>query len=192
MEPKRKGVIRRLKGDRRYFDRREDEERRQLPIHSPVNKILVTGSRNWNDISLVVEQLKGYRPGTVLIHGACRGADIICAAVAETLGFVVRDYPADWSVHGKAAGPIRNQQMLTLEHRPDEPIDLCLAFHDDIMSSAGTSDMIKRVVKAGIPYQLNTSRLRSSEELERQSAKLDVTGSNPVEGTDVTCTKPIA
>ena len=189
MEPKRKGAIRRLKGDRRYFDRRDDEERRQLPVDSLVNKILVTGSRNWNDISLVVEQLKGYRPGTILIHGACQGADIICAAVAETLGFIVRGYPADWDGHGRAAGPIRNQQMLTLEHKPDEPIDLCLAFHDDIMSSAGTADMINRVVKAGIPHKLNTSCPRSSAELECRSAKPEVTGSNPVEGTDVTCTK---
>lgn len=39
-------------------------------------------------------------------------------------------FPAKWNEHGKAAGPIRNQQMLT-EGKPD----VVFAFHDDIASS---------------------------------------------------------
>jgi hypothetical protein len=154
----RTGHTRRTKGDRRYYDRRAEVERRQLPVAALVRKILVTGDRNWNDIPRVVEALSGYRPGTILVHGACRGADIICAAVAETLGFEVRGYPADWKTHRKAAGPIRNQQMLTLEHRADEPIDLCLAFHNNIEESRGTRDMKARAERAGVPTELITSR----------------------------------
>lgn len=164
MEPKRTGDIRRVKKDRRYYDRRDPEERRKLPAEKLVKKILVTGDRNWDDIPRVVEELKGYRPGTILIHGACRGADIACATVAETLGFVVRGYPADWKKHGKAAGPIRNRQMVKEEHRPEEPIDVVLAFHNNLENSSGTADMISVADKAGIPWKLNTSRPRSSAE----------------------------
>lgn len=143
--------------DRRYYDRRDDEERRQLPEEKLVKKIIVTGDRAWDDIPRVVKELKGYRPGTILVHGACRGADVVCAAVAEALGFIVRAYPADWKQFPRAAGPIRNQQMLDVENRPEEPIDICLAFHNNIKSSKGTADMVRRVVKAGIAYKLNTS-----------------------------------
>lgn len=161
---RREATIRRTKPDRRYHDRRDPEERRQLPADTIVRKILITGDREWDDIPRVVEALKGYRPGTILVHGACRGADIICAAVAETLDFEVRAYPADWEKHRRAAGPIRNQHMLTEEHKPEEPIDLCLAFHNDIENSRGTADMLKRVGKAGIPWTVVTSHPRSSAE----------------------------
>lgn len=160
----RRGTFRRVRSDRRYHDRRDDEERRQLPEEKLVKKILVTGDRNWDDIHRVVEELKGYRPGTILVHGACRGADNTCAAVAEALGFKVRSYPADWEKHRKAAGPIRNQQMLTLEHKPDEPIDMCLVFHNDIENSKGTADMLDRVIKAELPWKLITSYAETKEE----------------------------
>jgi hypothetical protein len=157
-EPRRRtGDIRRTKSDRRYYTQRDPEERRKLPAEKYVHKILVTGDREWSDITRVVEELKGYRPGTILVHGACRGADIICAAVAEALRFEVRPYPADWVKHKKAAGPIRNQQMLDVENKPEEPIDLCLAFHNNIQDSRGTADMLDRVVKAGVPWKLCTS-----------------------------------
>ena len=120
-------------------------------------KVLVTGDREWSDIETVVAVLSQLPPGTTIIHGACRGADIICAAVAEALGFVVRGYPADWDRFPKAAGPIRNQQMVDVEHRPVEPIDLCLAFHNDIKNSRGTRDMIRRARKAKIEVRLNSS-----------------------------------
>jgi hypothetical protein len=153
---KRTGNVRRSKPERRYHDRR-GEERRVLPEANLVRKILVTGDREWNDITRIVKALEGYRPGTILINGACRGADNFCAAVGEALKFEVRSYPADWRRYPRAAGPIRNQQMIDEEHKPGEPIDLCLAFHNDIQNSKGTADMLDRVVKAGIPWELCTS-----------------------------------
>lgn len=159
MAASRTGNIRRNKGSRRYHDRRDDEERRTAPEAVLVKKVLVTGDREWSDITRVVEVLKVYRPGTILVHGACRGADVTCAAVAEALGFEVRPYPADWAQFPRAAGVIRNQQMLDEEHRADEPIDLCLAFHNDIARSRGTADMVARAVKAGIPHELITSHI---------------------------------
>lgn len=166
MEARRTGNTRRSAKERRYHDRRADGERRQLPASSFVKKILVTGDREWDDIPRIVETLKGYRPGTVLVHGAYRGADTICAAVGEALGFNVRSYPPDWERYHKAAGPIRNQQMLDEEHKPDDQIDLCLAFHNHIEDSTGTADMLNRVKKTSIPWILNTSNPCSEPDVQ--------------------------
>lgn len=120
-------------------------------------KVLVTGDREWDDIETIVRVLSKFPPGTILVHGACRGADNACAAVAESLGFDVRPYPANWALFPRGAGPIRNRQMLKSEHLPGEPIDFCAAFHNHIEDSRGTKDMLSCVVKAGIPHQLFTS-----------------------------------
>lgn len=117
---------------------------------NPIRKIIVTGSRDWSDITSVVETLKIYDKSTILVHGNCRGADIICAVVGETLGFEIRPYPADWDTHGKPAGIIRNQLMIDTENKTDEPIDLCIAFHDEIENSKGTKDCVSRALKANI------------------------------------------
>lgn len=57
----------------------------------------------------------------------------------------VRGFPALWGVHGRAAGPIRNKEMLDVG-KPTYG----LAFHNDIENSSGTKGMIKLLQKAGI------------------------------------------
>ena len=47
-----------------------------------------------------------------LLHGAARGADQAIAAAADQLGWPQIACPAAWREHGRAAGPIRNRQML--------------------------------------------------------------------------------
>ena len=56
-------------------------------------------------------------------------------------------HPADWSTHGRAAGPIRNQQMV------DRGADICLAFPTS--SSIGTWDCVRRAKAAGIPVEIH-------------------------------------
>jgi len=133
------------------------ESRLSPPEASRARKLLVTGDRGWNDVERVVEVLGMFTHGTVLVHGACRGADVVCAAVGEAMGFNLHAYPADWANHGRAAGPIRNQRMITCEHLDHDPIDLCLAFHNDIVNSRGTADMARRTVRTGIRCILFTS-----------------------------------
>jgi hypothetical protein len=92
-------------------------------------------------------------PGTTIIHGAARGADSIAGDVAAELGFTVRAYPADWSAHGRAAGPIRNAAMLAAEHREGALLARCLAFTPSLMRGdrlTGTGDMVRRCVEAGV------------------------------------------
>jgi YspA, cpYpsA-related SLOG family len=121
-------------------------------------RVLICGDRNWQDrdlIELKVIELENeprhLRDGLTLIHGAARGADSLAASVCDLRGWEVKGYPADWARLGRAAGIIRNQQMLD-EGEPD----LVVAFHDDLEHSKGTGDMVRRARKAGIPVEVVT------------------------------------
>lgn len=128
-------------------------------------KVLVTGSREWSDIETVHDRLSRLPSGSIVVHGACRGADTIAHAVAESLGFTVRPYPARWSDLGRSAGPLRNQHMLDAENVIDEPIDSCIAFHDDLETSAGTKDMVNRAKSASVEVEVIKSRCASSRQV---------------------------
>ncbi len=119
-------------------------------------RILVCGDRNWSNKKAIFNELKDFPKNTVIIHGAARGADSIAGTVAKELGFEVEVYPADWNKFGKAAGIIRNKQML--EAKPD----LVLAFHPDLDKSKGTKNMVQISRKAGVETKLITGRLRVS------------------------------
>ena len=114
-------------------------------------KVLVTGSRNWLNREAIRRELKKLPPDTTVIHGACpTGADAIADRIALELGLHVRSYPADWDKDGKAAGPIRNARMIREEHKKGDPIDLTLAFTENMDRSRGTKDCSSRAQKAGI------------------------------------------
>jgi hypothetical protein len=106
-------------------------------------RVVVCGDRNWTDRNRIFRALSKLPPDTEIIHGACRGADILAGEEAKKLGLVVREFPADWSL-GRAAGPIRNRKML------DEKPILVIAFHSDIKNSKGTADTIREANKRGI------------------------------------------
>lgn len=46
-----------------------------------------------------------------IVSGTAYGADKLGEQLAEKLGLKLTKFPADWDAHGKAAGPIRNEQM---------------------------------------------------------------------------------
>ncbi len=118
-------------------------------------KVLVAGSRSWVDLAPIQRELRALPKGTILIHGACRGADNTADYVGRRLGMIVRPYPANWGLYARGAGPVRNAQMLKEEH-PDKDglfIDLCLAFHKDVDLGTGTADMKRRVLAADPPIE---------------------------------------
>ena len=115
-------------------------------------RILVTGDRHWTDkffINKILREiwyeLDEFGIPLVIIHGCAKGADSIAGEIGEKQGLEVIKFPASWHKHGRAAGPIRNQLMLD-EGKPD----LVIAFHDNIIESKGTKDMVNRAQKAGI------------------------------------------
>jgi hypothetical protein len=107
-------------------------------------RLLVTGDRNWTDKEVIRREMSQLEPG-ILIQGGARGADRLSAEVGRELGWEIEEYRANWVDFGRAAGPIRNQQMLT-EGKPDQ----VLAFHPDLSKSKGTKDMVRRARKAGL------------------------------------------
>lgn len=104
---------------------------------------MVTGSRTWADPVLYAALIEYTSPGDKLVHGGARGADTMAADVAERLGLVVEEHPADWRKWGNAAGPIRNTEMLT------SGIDLVLAFQ--LGESRGTAHAIREAHRLSIP-----------------------------------------
>jgi YspA, cpYpsA-related SLOG family len=111
--------------------------------------VLICGSRYWNNAELMLERLNSIPIGSTLIHGGCRGADLLGSEIGRELGFHVVCFPANWNELGKAAGPIRNQMMIN-EGKPD----LILAFHNQADSSRGTKDMLMRAAKHNIPFEI--------------------------------------
>lgn len=111
-------------------------------------RIIVCGGRNYDDRSRVYRLLDGVLRSAesgnkhiTIIHGAASGADALAAEWAVERNVDVVEYHADWKKHGRAAGPIRNRQMLT-EHQPDAVI----AFP----GGTGTAHMMKIARKAGV------------------------------------------
>jgi len=124
---------------------------------TPPLVVLCCGSRDWpaSERPTIRAWLARLPPGTVVIHGAARGADSLAASVAQELGFAVRPYPADPALDGPwpAAGIRRNARMLAAE--PD--VSRCFAFTDAIQRGTGaskrltgTGDMIARCLAAGV------------------------------------------
>jgi hypothetical protein len=48
----------------------------------------------------------------LLLHGGARGADAAIGRAAQQLGWSAAVMPAQWERHGRAAGPIRNRELL--------------------------------------------------------------------------------
>ena len=110
--------------------------------------VLVCGSRDWADVHAIRMRLLSLPPVAQIIHGAAPGADTIAAWLAESFGFTVRAFPADWATHGKAAGPRRNVQML------DEGPALVIAFQRN--GSRGTAHTIREARRRGIPVEVHS------------------------------------
>jgi hypothetical protein len=135
-------------------------------------RILITGSRTWENVPLLTasldEQARGHDQVT-LIHGRCDprstggerilwdhalshpedgpflGGDWHAHHHALVRGWAIEAYPANWSLHGSSAGPIRNQRMVDLR-----PIAVVCVGAPLGKSGGGTRDCMARARKAGI------------------------------------------
>lgn len=104
-------------------------------------RVLVCGSRHFNDYKLLEKVLDDY-PIVTIIEGEARGADTLARVYGEARGRDVLAVPANWDKYGKRAGPIRNGEMLKLLP------DLVIAFRGP--NSRGTQNMIDQARKAGV------------------------------------------
>ncbi len=107
-------------------------------------RIIVAGSRDFNDYDLLKEKLDKLNEhfnGFEVVSGAARGADSLGEKYADENGLQVRLFPADWENHGKKAGYWRNSQMA-------DYADGCVVFWDGV--SKGTQHMINLAKQKGI------------------------------------------
>lgn len=107
-------------------------------------KVAVTGGRSFSSRHLVystLDALHAVCPIDMLIHGGARGADRLADDWARANGVKVESYEADWKRHGKAAGPLRNRDML----ERGQP-NLVVAFP----GGPGTADCVRRARSLGI------------------------------------------
>jgi hypothetical protein len=127
-------------------------------------RILVTGSRNWEDVDLLGNALsaaaEGHHPVT-LVSGACpTGADRLAEIYASMCGWIVETHAADWNGpcrvmckpghrrtgpkgdYCPAAGNYRNQAMVDLG------ADVLIGA--PLPGGTGTQDCMDRARRAGI------------------------------------------
>lgn len=109
-------------------------------------KIIVAGSRGFNDYNLLRKKLDFFLskkdPATItIISGGARGADQLGERYARERGLQLEIYPAEWEKYGKSAGYKRNELMA-------EKADGLVAFWD--LESRGTKHMIDLAGKKGL------------------------------------------
>jgi len=108
--------------------------------------MLVCGGRDYDDHQVMFRVLDALmvQSGGInrVIHGGARGADTLAGEWARQQGLPCDVVKADWEVHGKAAGPMRNAAMLEIlkRHRDNGTRCIVVAFH----GGRGTADMVRR------------------------------------------------
>lgn len=109
-------------------------------------RVIIAGGRYFSDYELLKEKCDEFLQDEtgeeiVIISGHALGADSLDERYAQERGFKIETYPADWKKYGRAAGPIRNEQMANIANA-------LIAFWDG--KSKGTKNMINLAKKKGL------------------------------------------
>ena len=114
-------------------------------------KVIVAGSRTFNDSKMAFEKLdkllkeKLNTHRVVIVSGAARGADTLGEEWAAKNYIRLAQFPAKWDEHGKSAGYKRNMEMAKYA-------DALVAFWDK--KSRGTKHMIDIMKELGKPVRI--------------------------------------
>lgn len=104
-------------------------------------KVAVVGSRSFTDYELLKKTLDELYPNiTLIVSGGAKGADSLSEQYADEEGIRKLIFKPDWEKHGKAAGFIRNRDIVAES-------DMVIAFHDG--HSKGTANSIEHAKKMG-------------------------------------------
>lgn len=111
-------------------------------------KVVVAGSRNFNDYSKLSAELDRYLAGktnVTIISGTANGADKMGERYAAEHGLKIEQFPAAWDKYHQGAGLIRNMEMV---HNADAVV----AFWDN--ESTGTKHIIEYARNKGVPCKI--------------------------------------
>jgi hypothetical protein len=105
-------------------------------------RVIIAGSRDVTDYEMVLYcvNMSGFQI-TEVVSGDAPGVDQLGIRYAWKNKLELYRFPADWETHGKAAGPIRNQEMA-------DNADALIAIRKNL--SRGTTDMINRAKAKGL------------------------------------------
>ena len=104
-------------------------------------KVAVVGSRTFNNFDLFLTKMQEIfivADIEMIISGGARGADKMAERFAELFDIPIQVFRPDWGKHGKAAGFIRNKDIV-------ENADVVIAFWDG--SSHGTKHSMELAQK---------------------------------------------
>jgi hypothetical protein len=103
-------------------------------------KLIIAGGRNYRFTPEDRERLDALFPEVIeVVSGGASGANYQGEAWAARHGIPVKTFQPDWKTHGRAAGPIRNQEMA-------EYADAVALFP----GGRGTQSMYREAIRAGI------------------------------------------
>lgn len=105
-----------------------------------MTELVFTGGRDYTDEKTIARIFNYFRPDIVHIGDCPTGLDNLVKNHCEFYGIKYFKYCANWNKHGKAAGPIRNKEMLVVA-----ACDLLIAFP----GGRGTTNCIKEAKKLG-------------------------------------------
>lgn len=84
-------------------------------------KVIIAGSRNITNIALVelacFKAIQKWRKKgisdyiTEVVCGEAKGVDTLGKELAKKANIPIKSFPADWNLHGKKAGYLRNLEM---------------------------------------------------------------------------------
>jgi len=120
-------------------------------------RVLICGSRDAPDdadmqhrLNLLLHELEiTYGSIREVISGCADGGDRLGERWAQSESIPIQRFPAPWKEHGRAAGPIRNRQMLR-EGLPTHVV----AIWNGSEKSKGTLDMIRVATQNGVPVSI--------------------------------------
>ena len=116
-------------------------------------RIVIAGSREFDDYELLkgtLNHILDEQTASVeLVAGHAKGADLLAEKYARENGLPIHIIKPDWKTYGRAAGPIRNRQMLDYAK---EESPLVVAFWDG--KSKGTRNTIETARSLGIAVEI--------------------------------------
>ena len=118
-----------------------------------MTRIVIAGSRGFEDYALLeqtLDHILDEQTDTIeLVSGHAKGADLLAEQYAKENNLPIHIIKPDWKAYGRAAGPIRNRQMLDYAK---EESPLVVAFWDG--QSKGTRNTIETARSLGIPVEI--------------------------------------
>lgn len=117
-------------------------------------KVIIAGSRHFETQKVGLEGAcemfsDALGPITEVVCGCAPGIDTLGREWALARNIPVKEFPADWGTHGRAAGPVRNRQMA-------EYADALILIWDG--GSRGSASMKREAERAGIALlEINTN-----------------------------------